>query len=360
MKKAKSGQSQKLRVACIGVGGISGAHMAEYAKMDDVEIVAMADPIAKVMSSKAEQFKVPAEKCYTDCNKMLAEVKPDAVSVCSPNGAHADNVIAALKAGAHVIVEKPMAMNAKQAQQMIDAAKKCHRKLVIGFQWRYDGKTAFLRQARDEGVFGDMLYARVQSLRRRGIPNWGVFGRKELQGGGPMIDIGVHCLEMCHYAMGAPKPVAAFGNCFTYMGNKPSKIKSGWPNWDWKTYNVEDLAVGMIRFANGAMLNIEASFVAHIENDMFNFSLMGTKGGATWDPATLYTDRVGHMVNMRPGFVGSGGWGDIWVAKMRNFVEHCLYDKPTMAPAEDGLAVQKMLDGIYESAARGGREVAIK
>ena len=124
--------------------------------------------------------------------------------------------------------------------------------------------------------------------------------------------------------------------------------------------DVEDLAVGMIRFENGAMLNIEASFVAHISEDVFNFSLMGTKGGATWDPATLYTDRVGHMVNMKPNFVGKVGWGDIWVSKMRNFVEHCLYDKPTMAPAEDGLAVQKMLDGIYASASKGGKEVAIK
>ncbi|MFZ4397320.1 MAG: Gfo/Idh/MocA family protein [Kiritimatiellia bacterium] len=184
MERAKSIQNRKLRVACIGAGGIAGAHMAEYAKMPDVAIVAMADPIAKVMTAKAEQFKIPAANCFTDCNKMLAEIRPDAVSVCSPNGAHAENTIAALKAGAHVIVEKPMAMNAKQAQQMIDAARKYHRKLVIGFQWRYDGKTAFLRQARDEGVFGDMLYARVHSLRRRGIPNWGVFGRKELQGGG--------------------------------------------------------------------------------------------------------------------------------------------------------------------------------
>ena len=131
------------------------------------------------------------------------------------------------------------------------------------------------------------------------------------------------------------------------------------PNWDWKTYTVEDLAVGMIRFENGAMLTLEASFAAHIERDVFNFSLMGTKAGGTWDPSTIFTDQNKHMVNVSPTYVENipgGGMG----AKIRNFVEYCLYDKPCLAPAEDGLMVQKMLDSIYESAAKGGKEVAIK
>jgi len=352
--------AKKLRVACIGAGGIAGAHLAEYAKMKDVEIVGLADPVMASMEKKAEQFKVPAENCFTDHREMLKKLQPDAVSVCSPNGAHAENTMAALKAGAHVIVEKPMAMNAREAQAMIDLAKRQKRKLIIGFQQRYDGRSAFLRGAVKEGVFGDILYARVQALRRRGIPNWGVFGRKELQGGGPMIDIGVHCLEMCHFVMGSPRPVAAVGNCFTYLGNRPSTTKCIWPNWDWKTYTVEDLAVGMIRFENGAMLNIEASFAAHIEKDVWNFGLMGTKAGGQWDPAMIFTDQHQHMVNVQPAFTPGNGWGEVWPLKMRNFVDHCLYDAPTLSPAEDGLMVQKMLDAIYESASKGGREVAIK
>ncbi len=355
---SKSGK--KLRVACIGAGGIAGAHLAEFVKMADVEIVGLADPIKESMPKKAEQFKIPAENCFTDYHEMLRTLKPDAVSVCSPNGAHAANTIAALEAGAHVIVEKPMAMDAKESQKMIDVAKKQKRKLVIGFQQRYDGRTAFLRGAVQDGMFGDILYARVQALRRRGIPNWGVFGRKDLQGGGPMIDIGVHCLEMCHFVMGSPKPVSAVGNCFTYIGDKPSAIKCMWPNWDHKTYTVEDLAVGMIRFENGAMLNIEASFAAHIEKDVWNFGIMGTKGGGQFDPPMLFTDQNNHMVNIAPNFIPDNGWGGIWPLKMRNFVEHCLYDKPTLCPAEHGLMVQKMLDGVYESAAKGGKEVAIK
>jgi predicted dehydrogenase len=352
-------KERKLRVACVGAGGIAGAHLAEYAKMKDVEIVGLADPVMASMVAKAEKFNIPLENCFVDDREMLAKVKPDAVSVCSPNGAHAANTLAALKAGAHVIVEKPMAMTAKEAEAMIAAAKRAGRKLVIGFQHRYDGRTAFLRQAAMDGSFGEILYGRVQALRRRGIPNWGVFGRKECQGGGPMIDIGVHCLEMCHFVMGSPRPVAAVGNCYTFLGNQPSTTRSMWPNWDWKTYTVEDLAVGMIRFANGAMLTIEASFAGHIEKDVWNFSLMGTKSGGQWDPPMIFTDQHDHMVNLQPTFLPDNGWGGVWPAKMRNFVEHCLYDAPTLSPASDGLMVQKMLDAVYASAAKGGKEVAI-
>ena len=110
------------------------------------------------------------------------------------------------------------------------------------------------------------MFVKCQALRRRGIPNWGVFGQKKLQGGGPMIDIGVHVIEMAHYMMGSPEPVAAAGNTWTYMGNKKSAVVSQWPNWDYKTYTVEDLAIGQIRFDNGSILQIEASFAgAHRE-----------------------------------------------------------------------------------------------
>ncbi len=351
--------TKKLRVAFIGAGGIAGAHLKEYAQIPEVELVGLADPKPEGMKRWSQEYKIPEAACFADCEQMLAEIKPDAVSVCSPNGAHAPNTIAALKAGAHVLVEKPMAMSAREAAQMIEVAKAHKRKLVIGFQQRFDGRSTYLREAVAKGEFGQILYGRVQALRRRGIPNWGVFGRKELQGGGPMIDIGVHALEMCHYVMGSPKPVAAVGNCFTYIGNKKSDVRSAWAGWDHKTYTVEDLAVGMIRFDTGAMLNIEASFAAHIEKDVWNFSLMGTKSGGNWDPPMIFTDRSRHMVNETPAWLPTNGWGAIWPQKIRNFVDHVLHDKPTLAPAEHGLMVQKMLDAIYASADAGGREVAI-
>ncbi len=182
-----------------------------------------------------------------------------------------------------------------------------------------------------------------------------------MQGGGPMIDIGVHAMEAAHYTMGSPRPVAAVGQTFTYMGNKQAatKIASAWPNWDWKTYNVEDLAVGQIRFDNGAVMSIEASFVAHIEKDSLNFWLMGEKAGCQWSPTAIYTDAHGHMLNETPAYLANDDFKVNFGHKLRNFVDHCLKGTPTMAPAEHGLMVQKMLDGVYRSADKGGMEVRI-
>ena len=342
--------NKKLRIAFIGAGGIAGAHMNYLSKFADVEIVALADINEAGMAKHAKNHNIPTANLFTDSATMLAKIQPDAVSVCTSNGAHAPATIAALNAGAHVLVEKPLAMNAKEGQAMLDAAKKNNKKLVIGFQYRFGANSQYLKAAVDAGQFGKIMYARSQALRRRGIPNWGVFGRKELQGGGPMIDIGVHILEVTHYVMGSPKPVAAFGNTWTYMGDKKSDVKSSWPNWDYKTYNVEDLAVGMIRFENGAILTVESSFVAHIEKDIWTFNIMGEKAGASWEPAAIYKDDNNYMTNQVPGFLPNV---DHFEAKMRNFVDHVHYDKPTLAPAEHGLMVQKMLDGIYESSAKG-------
>jgi len=280
-------------------------------------------------------------------------------SASTTNGLHAEASIAALNAGANVLVEKPMAMNAKEGKRMLDTAKRKRRKLVIGFQERYAPRAQFLKQAVDDGKFGKVLFGRVQALRRRGIPNWGVFGRKDLQGGGPLIDIGVHVLEVTHYVMGSPKPVSASGSTFTYLGNKKSEVASQWAGWDYKNYTVEDLAVGQIRFENGAVIHIESSFAAHIPENVWSFQLMGEKAGATLDPAKIHTDDYGHMVDVEPNWMPKADFSTMFQSKMRNFVDHCLYNKPTKAPGEHGLLVQKMLDGIYESAEKG-KEVAIR
>ena len=154
------------------------------------------------------------------------------------------------------------------------------------------------------------------------------------------------------------KPVAASGNIWTYLGDKPSTVRNAWPNWDYKTYTVEDLAIGQIRFANGAILQIESSFAAHIEKDIFNFTAMGEKGGCSWENASIFTDEHDLMVNMTPTFVGAEDWTRLFEIKLQNWVDACRKGTPLGASGEDGLAVQKMLDAIYRSAA-AGREVRI-
>ncbi len=352
-------KGKKFRVAFIGCGGIAQTHLGALKQMDDVEVVAGVD--IKPERLKLMEDKWGVTKLYKDWKTMLKEVQPDGVSVCTPNGVHALPAIDAANAGCHVIVEKPMAMNPAECVKMIEAAKKHKVKLAVGFQYRYHSKSQYLKRAVDAGQLGDIMFARCQALRRRGIPNWGVFGQKKLQGGGPMIDIGVHIIEMAHYVMGSPKPVAATGNTWTHMGNKPSNVLSQWPNWDYKTYTVEDLAIGHVRFENGAILHIEASFVNHIPKDVWNFQLMGTKGGANWDPAEIYRDDAGTMINSAPGFLpNTDGFDTMFKIKLRNWVDAATKGTPLTAPGEAGLAVQKMLDGVYRSADAGGKEVTIK
>jgi predicted dehydrogenase len=354
--KTEQFAGKKLRVAVVGCGGISDLHFRTFKKFADVEVVAGVDLRPERLEWAKNTHGVA--ETFTDWKEMLKRVKPDAVDICTPNGVHAPAVIDALNAGCHVETEKPMAMTPRECEKMIAIAAKNKRKLAVGFQYRFHPSTRFLAQARDEGEFGKIMFVKCQALRRRGIPNWGVFGQKKLQGGGPMIDIGVHVIEMAHYLMGSPKPVAVSGNTWTYMGNKASSVASIWPNWDYKTYTVEDLAVGQVRFDNGAILQIEASFVAHIERDVWNFTMMGEKGGCTWDPVQVYTDRAGHMTNYAPVYTGDGSFEALFGYKLRNWVDACLYNKPLEAPGEAGLAVQKILDGGYRSAA-AGKEVKI-
>lgn len=359
MNKRESSGGKQLRLGFIGVGGIADLQLRLFAARSDVNIVALSDISDTALDTRLDSF--PDADTFTDYKAMLREVELDAVSVCTPNIQHAAPTIAALQAGCHVLCEKPLAMTTAEARRMVKAATDNRRKLVTGFQYRFDPRTSYLRQAFDEGAFGDMLYTRVQALRRRGIPNWGVFGQKALQGGGPLIDIGVHVLEMAHYTMGSPQPVSASADMFTYLGNRPSEVESMWPKWDHRTYDVEDLAVGRIRFDNGAVMHIESSFAAHIDaGSVMNFQLMGTRGGASWHPTTIFTDENGHMVDKKPAWLADTSFNSVFKRKIDGFVAHTLYGESTIASGRDGLTVQAMLNALYASAERGGKEVAIR
>ena len=348
--------SQKVRVGFVGAGGIAGFHIKYLKPIDGVEVVALADPVDGLCDKQIATYELDGAKTFTDYKQMLKMKDLDAVSICTPNWLHKQPTIDALRAGKHVIVEKPMAMNAREAQAMCDAAKQARRVLTIGFQHRFGPAAKLVRQMVDEGGLGDVLYCRAHALRRRGIPSWGVFGQKELQGGGPLIDIGVHIIEASHYMMGQPRPVAASANCYTYLGNKKPAATSAWGDWDYKTYNVEDLACGFIRFDNGATMAIECSFAAHIEKDVFATTIMGTKGGVESDGGVkVFTDMHGKMMNVEPAVLDTV---DAFEVKMRNWID-AIRGSANAAPGEDGVVVQKILDALYASAEKG-REVAIK
>ena len=341
-------QSGELKIGIIGVGGIGRHYINMFKKISGVRVVAGADVSEKALA-EVEKMDAGIER-FTDYRQMLKLPAIDAVAVCTPNKLHYEPTIDALASGRPVIVEKPMAMNAADADKMCQAARKADQLLMIGFQWRFHPTAQMIRRAVDAGELGKILYVRCQALRRRGIPSWGVFGQKDIQGGGPMIDIGVHILEMAHYMMGRPKPVSADGACYTYIGDKKPQAKAPWGQWDHKTYTVEDLAVGMLRFDSGAVLVIESSFAAHIEKDVWNVSLMGEKGGAAFDPPMLFRDELGYMFNMAPAFTGNE---DAFLYKLQHFVNCVTKGEKCDAPGEDGLLVQKMLDAVYASADTG-------
>lgn len=344
-----------LRVGFIGAGGIAGAHARQYQSRPDVELVAAADVAPANLEKMREQFGVGG--LYSDWKQMLDKEELDAVSICTPNYLHHEPTIDALNAGCHVLVEKPLAMNAQQGREMVELARSKGLVLTIGFQFRYEPSTQMIKRAYDAGTLGEIMVAKVHAVRRRGIPNWGVFGRKDLQGGGALIDIGVHAMEMTHYCMGSPRPVAASAGAWTYIGNQPSDVVSMWPNWDHENYTVEDLAVGHIRFDNGAVMQVEAMFAGHVgpEAEGMKFELVGTRGGATKQPPALYYDKDGTMINATPGFLPKD---DKWDRKMNNFVDAALHGNVDESPGEHGLMIQQIIDALYKSA-ETGREVEI-
>jgi len=353
-KAGKASAKPKLRLGFIGVAGIAGFQLKNLAHRKDVRYVAICDVNEEAMAKKKEEYGF--EQTYTDWKEMFAKADLDAVSICTPNYLHYRATLDALNAGCHVMVEKPMAMNAREAQEMVETAKKVGRELIVGFQFRFDPKTQMIKHAVDAGTLGDIVYARVWALRRRGIPNWGMFVNRQLQGGGPMIDIGVHAIEMTHFAMGSPGPVAASGETYTYIGNQPSDaVECTWKGWDYKNYTVEDLATGYVRFENGATMTIEASFAAHTSPEGMDFTLMGTKGGAHYGTGKLFYDRDGYMFDATPAYLPPN---DMFKVKMDSFIDCVLHGKPNRAPGEHGLMIQKILDAIYKSA-EAHREVAI-
>lgn len=348
--------SKKTKVGLIGTGSIcQSVHIPAYVKNPDAEIVAICDINEETLNKVGDNLGIDAKYRFTDYTKLLKMDEIELVDVCTPNFVHMDPTIKALDAGKHVMCEKPIALNAKEGQKMVDAEQRSGKKLMIAYCWRWNSGAQALKRFVDDGQMGDIYYARVQALRRRGVPSWGVFIDKEKQGGGPLIDIGCHALDLTLFLMGHPKPVAANGMSVTKFGTKKGTFGS-WGAWDYDNYTVEDFAAGFIRFENGATLVLESSFCANIEKDVFNTSLMGTEGGATLDPLKMYREENETLIDVSPVYLKNVGTHE---AEIYAFIDAIRNDKPSPVPGEQGLMVAKILDAIYLSSEKG-KEVAIK
>ena len=342
-----------LKVGIIGCGGIAqAAHMPGYSKLPEAEMVACCDIDKKKAKEAAGKFGIP--KTYKNYPDLLKMDEIEAVSVCTPNLAHLEPTVAALRAGKHVLVEKPMAMDSKQAAAMVAAAKENDRKLMVGLNNRWRADVQALKRFVDAGELGEIYFAKAQCLRRRGIPGWGVFTQKDKQGGGPLVDLGVHIMDAAMYLMGFPRPIAASGATYTKFGTKEG-VLGLMGQWDPKKYTVEDYALGLVRFKNKATMFIETSFAANIEKDIFNFTLVGTDAGCTMDPPKIFGEKNQTLIDTSPVHLKGRSTHDIEIQK---FVECVIQGTEPPVPGSQGLIIQKMMDGIYESAELG-KEVPI-
>ncbi|MEK7475670.1 MAG: Gfo/Idh/MocA family oxidoreductase [Candidatus Coatesbacteria bacterium] len=341
-----------LRVGIIGTGGIAQTHLQGYKESEGVEVVAACDVREEAARSTAQKWNIP--NVYTDYRKMFKEQKLDLVSVATPNAFHMAPTVAALQAGCHVLCEKPIAMNAREGAIMCAAAKKARRMLDIGLNCRFIPGNQALKKFVVAGELGKIYYVRVQALRRRGIPGWGAFTRKDMSGGGPLIDIGVHQLDLALWLMGHPEPVSVTGNAYCVFG-KRKNIFAPWGAWDPKTYTVEDMAAGMVRFRNGATLTLEASWAAHIEHDVWNVSLMGTDGGASTSPLRMFKEEQKTLLDVSPAQVPNL---ESHTAEVQALVHAIRTGGKAPVPGEQALMVTRILDGIYQSA-KTGREVRL-
>ncbi|WP_186577122.1 Gfo/Idh/MocA family protein [Aquibacillus kalidii] len=339
----------KLRVGIIGAGGIaSGVHIPNYKQQDErVEIVAIADVAYERAQEIAANHAIP--HAFESYQKMFEHVELDAVSICIPNKFHVDATIAALEAGCHVLCEKPPAMNAEEAERMQHAAEESGKFLTYGFHYRHQPEVQTAKIFIANGELGDIYNARVQAIRRRGIPGWGVFTNKELQGGGPLIDIGVHMLDSALYLMGYPEPEVVLGKTHQQLGTKKGVGLLG--EWDWENFTVEDMAIGMITFKNGASLTLEAAFAANVEeNDKMQVSLMGNQGGADIFPLKIYQEKHDTLIDVTPVYLPEfNGHSE----EIKHFVNCCINGIQPISTPEQGTVIQKIIDALYQSAATG-------
>lgn len=350
---------KKLRVGVIGVGGIGfGAHLSGYEKLaDKVEIVAVCDIDEAKLERASKRYGV--SETFTDYREMLKMKELDAVNVCTPNYLHHPISIAALEAGKHVLCEKPLALNAEQGEEMVAAAKKAGKLFMIGVNNRYRDESQKLKRMIERGELGEVYAARTGWIRRRGVPFWGDwFMEKAKAGGGPLIDIGVHMLDLTRWLIGNPKPVSVTGAIYHKIGNYlvtewdkndpvlAGALASGAAD---KIYDVEDSAFAFIRFEGGITLELNVSWALNTNKEHNYCELYGDKAGATLSPLTVFGEKEGTLVD----YTFKTDEATTHHTEIAHFVDCILNGTELISPAEEAVDVMRILDAIYKSAELG-------
>ena len=351
-----------IKIGIIGCGGIAnGKHMPSLKKVDGCEMVAFCDIVPERAEKAAKDFGVEGAKAYTDYKDLLADPEIDVVHVCTPNRSHSFITVDALHAGKHVMCEKPMAINSVEAKKMLDAAKETGKKLTIGYQSRFRDDSLYLKKEAEDGTLGEIYYAKATALRRRAVPTWGVFLDEYEQGGGPLIDIGTHALDLTLWTMDNYKPKYCVGTTYHKL-NKDTNQGNAWANWDPEKFTVEDSAFGFIVMENGATIVLESAWALNtLDYREAVTSVCGTLAGADMiDGLRINGIRQNRQYTLTPKFSASGvAFNDgkagesaadrearLWIQAVRN-------DTEPLTKPEQAYVVTQILEGIYTSAKTG-------
>ncbi|HEY3290063.1 MAG TPA: Gfo/Idh/MocA family oxidoreductase [Anaerolineae bacterium] len=353
------------RVAVIGTGMIANAaHIPAWKAIpDEVEIVGVADIRAEAAQETAHRYSIP--KAYTDPQKMLNELAPDIVSVCTPNVYHKQWSIAALKAGADVLCEKPLTTTYADALEMFATAKSVGKMLYPSQSMRFMNHFVAAREMVTEGRLGEVYYAEVNSIRRRGIPKWGFFHMKQHNAGGPVCDLGVHTIDAVLWIMGCPKVKAVSGMTYAKLGHLDeglvtSLADSGAPigvftprPYDYHEFDVEDFASGFIRLENDITLAIKTSWAVNM-SESFSLVVAGTTSGIQLPPLKQLTNQGRYQVEIAPKVMPepavpfSGHYGMVV-----NFVKALRGEEERVVKPEETLNVIRIIELFYKSSAEG-------
>ncbi|MDG0810084.1 Gfo/Idh/MocA family protein [Cohnella rhizosphaerae] len=349
------GNSNKVRIGLIGAGNIGNVHLQEFGKLAELcEIVAITDTYLPLAEARAQQYGI--ESVAPTPQALIERLDIDAVIVAVPNQSHASLTISALEHGKHVLVEKPMGLDSAAAKDIVRAQQKSGKTVMVAHQMRWEWLPQLVKSQIDRGELGHIYTAKTGWYRRKGIPGWGTwFTQHGQSGGGPLIDIGVHMLDLAFYLMGEPKPVSVYGSTYAEFGPRKKGIGS-WGKPDWNgIYDVEDLATAIIKMEDGSSLTLEVSWAVHMDTDSTPFvHLMGSEGGAflKGNEGKFLTERFDQPVDI-PLIAPIEDEG-ARVKLSRHFIDCVLTGQAPITSAETGLRSNLIIDAIYESSRSGG------
>lgn len=353
----------RVHVAIIGCGSIAQRKiLPALLRREDVDVCAFYDNNPRNSQSACAQFGNARSYVADTLTQVLNDSRIDAVYVCTPNSTHSELTIAALNHNKHVMCEKPMALSYGEAVNMLNAAEKAGKVLSIGFQNRFRDDYMMVKSLGDEGFFGDMYYVKAYTVRRMGIPNWGAFLNKDIQGGGPLIDLGSHVLDLALWLTNNYKPAYVVGAAYNHIGRLGSDCNR-WGPWPNEEYDIEDSAFGFVRMENGMTISIETAWAMHTTDERTAcVSLYGSKAGAEMrNGLTIVREMNGSLVEIKPSVAAESSQAlapgnNVNSANDRevaSFIEAVKAQDPSLGNARQAAVVTKITEALYHSAQIG-------